>query len=223
VEDVDTGPPAAAATTAETAPAKQRRFNLDRDALGPEQVIREEKGEPFTIDFGDPVSTEWFRVDPRLGHSATVTFVKVIPPEATRPRLFYVPIEARGIPELSGRLRLYTLHAIQKCTGKAVRCALWPRRQPTTFRGGDQDAWGATDAKVAERAKQGWIRREQDPNATQGWHAVPPQLIPGEEPMPTPPFDDRPLEDLMELGIQEAEIIRDDKHPLIQYLRHGKV
>jgi hypothetical protein len=219
VEDVDTGP---ASTTQEQAPSgSSRRFNLDEDALGPDQSIHEEKADPITIDFGAPGPTEWFHIDPRPGRSIVVTMAKLKPPGADRDKLFYVPKSGRNIPELQAHLRPYTLHVIQKKIGpKTVRTALWPRRHPTTFKGGGEDKWGATDTVVAERAAKGWIRRETDPDAGAGRRSVSPN--PSEPPPPDHPWDDRPLAELMHLAIPVGDVIADDEHPLVRFLRYGR-
>jgi hypothetical protein len=218
VDDVDTGPNIQPTDETE-AKRRKRRFNLEADALGPEQPAIEEPTESFTLDFGPPNQLLWFRVDPRPGRSETVTLLKAIPPGGTRPKLFYVPKAARAIAELRERWRHYTVHVTQDRFG---RIALWPRRQPRDFANGAKDTWAATDAEVAQCAKTDWIRREPDPNSrTGGYRAV--YRPPGCEEIPLKPWDDRPLEELMELAIPEEDVITDDSHPLVVFLRTGKV
>jgi hypothetical protein len=218
VDDVDTGPNTQSMDAAEAKP-KKPRFNLEADALGPEQPAIEEPTESFTLGFGPPDQLLWFQVDPRPGRSLTVTLLKAIPPGGTRPKLFYVPKAARVIPELRERWRHYTVHTTQDCFG---RTALWPRRQPRDFANGAKDTWAATDAEVAQRAKPDWVRREPDPNSrTGGYRAV--YRPHGSEKIPPKPWDDRPLEELMELAIPEEDVIADDSHPLVVFLRTGKV
>ena len=177
VEDVDQGPDLG--TTKLEEPARKYRFDIAADALGPEQPVVEEPAQSFTIDFGPPGPMDWFRIDPRPGRELSVTFVKAKPKGATRDKLYYVAITARGIPEIAPYIRGYTLHVIQKRVGLKVMTALWARRQATTHASGMQDTWGATDAKVAKLAAAQWIRREVDPNASSGYRAVLRPTTPG--------------------------------------------
>jgi hypothetical protein len=221
VDDVDTGLTETQREAANEGEPKRRRFDLEADALGPEQPIIEEPTEAFTIDCGKPNPLHWFQVDPRGGRSLTITMVKAIPPGGKQERLYYVAKDARSIPELKTRIRLYTLHVIRVRAGHTERTALWPRRQARDFANGSRDVWGATDAKVAETATQQWIRRETDPDTTAGFRAV--KLRPNDEPLPAPQWDDRPLAELMELGIPEEDTIRDERHPIVRFLRFGRL
>jgi hypothetical protein len=216
VEDVDTGP------AAEESPKKRRRFDLEADELGPDQPVITEPTENFKVDFGAPDKDTWFRIDPRPDRSRALTFVSVTMSknEKERPTLFYVPRKARKIPEIIDRLRTYVLHIVRDSHG---RLSIWPRRAPTNYASGRQDTWGASDAKVAEAAKLGWVRREVDPEAKGAYRVV--RRPEGLPPLPLPPWDkdERSFEQLLELAIPDNLIIEDDRHPVIVYLRTGQV
>src|SRR5262249_27216569 len=202
VEDVDTGP------AVEESPKKRRRFDLEADELGPDQPAITEPTENFKVDFGAPDKDTWFCIDPRPDRSWSLTFVSVTMGKMSkneRPSLFYVPRKARVIPEIIDRLRTYVVHVVRDSHG---RLSLWPRRAPTTYANNRQDTWGTSDAKVAEAAKQGWVRREVDPEAKGAYRVV--RRPEGTQPLLSPPWDERPFEELLELAIPDNLVIEDD-------------
>jgi hypothetical protein len=204
VDDVDTGPAAAAQDPTQTGGS---RFNLDEDKLGPGQALHEEKVDPIAIDFGEPGPTEWFRIDQRPDRTVPVVMAKLTPPGTDRDKLYYVPKSARDIPELKPYLRPYALHVIQKLIGPhTARTAIWPRRLPNISKSGREDRWGATDAVVADRAMKGWVRRETDPNTGAGRRTISPDP---REPIPDLPWDDRTLSELLDLALPASDVIAD--------------
>ena len=199
---------------------KSNRFaNFRDDQVGPEGWVP--PGEPettYATGFGPPKPGVWFRVDPRPGYSPILKFTKGKMPDSKElsDKLFYVAGDANKLPEISKKVRPYAIHSVVDSFGHR---SLWPRRLPDPSR---KDTWATSDSKVAEAAKTEWVRRVVDETVESGAYKAIHQPE-NEEPLAEPEFDDTPFEDLLDKAIPEADVIDGDGHPLIVFLRTGKL
>jgi hypothetical protein len=185
-------------------PAKKGRFaNFKKDLASSASTVPADVEETFVTGFGAPGFLDWFMIDPRPEFTFVLNFVNATPPGEKREKLHYVEAGA------------------DSCVTTLKQRFLWARRLPNPDMG-DRDTWAITDVGVAERAKQEWVRRVEDETIkTGGRKAV---KVPKDEEPPEPPvWEDTPFEELLEKAIPPSLVISDETHPLIMFLRTGRV
>jgi hypothetical protein len=211
-------PPSDESTGQPTAKRKGRFANFKKDVVGPEGWVPKEPETTYATGFGPPRSDKWFRVDPDPDRTHVLMFYKGKMPgsDGMIDTLFYVEDTARHLPEIAEKVQPYAVHVVVNSFGQR---SVWARRLPHPSR---KDTWATTDASIAKAAMVQWVRRVEDTTLESGgWKAV--TQPKDEEPIPKPVWTDTPFEELLEKAIPEEHTISSDRHPLIIFLRTGKV